>query len=60
VIANNYRKYLLDGLWDRLARYASGTASQRSFLVGEITHVLSCGSYPNAEGGQDGKTRQWK
>ena len=38
----NHRKDLLDGLWSRLGRHARGTWSQRSFLVDQITHILSC------------------
>lgn len=38
----NYREQLLNGLWDRLARYARGSMSQRLFIVIELTHVLSC------------------
>jgi hypothetical protein len=39
---SNYRAFLLEGLWDRLARHASGLSSQRSFIAYELTHVLSC------------------
>lgn len=38
----NHRLVLISGLWDRLARYARGTVSQRMFIIGELTHVLSC------------------
>lgn len=38
-----WRHLLIDGLWDRFSRYArKGTASQRSWIVQELTHVLSC------------------
>jgi hypothetical protein len=37
-----YHEQLLEGLWARLGRYARGTVSQRTFLIYELTHVLSC------------------
>lgn len=38
----NFRGILIQGLWDRLARTARGPASQRTFVIEELTHVLSC------------------
>lgn len=38
----NHRKNLIDGLFERLGRYARGTWDQRSFIVEELTHILSC------------------
>lgn len=38
----NFRENLLDGLWDRLARHARATVSQRMHIIFELTHVLSC------------------
>ena len=46
----NHRLVLISGLWDRLGRYARGTVSQRMFIIGELTHVLSCGA---ESGGMD-------
>jgi len=37
-----YRRLLIEGLYGRLARYARGTEAQRTFLIAELTRVLSC------------------
>lgn len=41
----NNAQHQIQGLWDRLGRYATGTWIQRSWLVGELTHLLSCSFY---------------
>lgn len=40
---SNFRETLLAGLWDRLARHARSPIYQRSFIVYELTHLLSIG-----------------
>lgn len=44
-MTTNFRAVLLEGLWGRLGRYARGTVTQRTFLIYELTHVLSCNGH---------------
>lgn len=40
-MTQNYREYLIEGLLERLGRYARAEWSQRVFLVYQLTQVLS-------------------
>jgi len=41
-MTRTFREILLNGLWERLARHSRAPVYQRTFLIYEITHVLSC------------------
>lgn len=41
-MTQNHRQTLLEGLWGRMARAINRDREQREFLVGEITHIMSC------------------
>lgn len=53
-----HRDALLEGLWGRLSRHARGTEAQRLFIIGELTHVLSC-PLTTETGGKNGREQNY-